>query len=126
MFTLYRKALAPAQKLYQTGLCSHIRTVILARFSKRSEDARRLKWRVTYWIGVHTIPNSRGSGVLSKLTQPQRLREIVEKRMNRLNLPQAEAQYFFILLCPLSNTLTIIRYNQIPSSNIQVNDTRLK
>lgn len=26
-----------------------------------------------------------------------------------IGLPHAQAQYFFILLCPVSNTLTIIR-----------------
>ena len=39
--------------------CSHLRTVILARFLYRSEAAQRrsLKWRVSYRICVHTIPD---------------------------------------------------------------------
>ena len=28
-----------------------------------AKTRRRLKWRIAYWIGVDTIPNSRGSGV---------------------------------------------------------------
>ena len=40
------------------GVCSHARTVVAAQFLWRSEAApcRSLKWIVTCWIGVHTIP----------------------------------------------------------------------
>ena len=53
MFTPCWIAFTPARKQYRIykASLSHITMVIsMLRLS--------LKWRVTYWIGVHTIPNS--------------------------------------------------------------------
>ena len=58
MFTPYRKAFAPARKPYRIGLPFTHKNGDLSEISVREPVAprRSLKWRVTYRIGVHTIP----------------------------------------------------------------------
>ena len=57
IFTLYRIALQPARKPYQIGLPFALKDGEFGVISLTELPRRSLKWRVTYQIGVHTIPD---------------------------------------------------------------------
>ena len=57
IFTLYRIALQPARKPYQIGLRFALKDGEFGVISLTELPRRSLKWRVTYQIGVHTIPD---------------------------------------------------------------------
>ena len=57
IFTLYRIALQPARKPYQIGLRFALKDGEFGVISVTELPRRSLKWRVTYQIGVHTIPD---------------------------------------------------------------------
>ena len=57
IFTLCRIALQPARKPYQIGLRFALKDGEFGVISVTELPRRSLKWRVTYQIGVHTIPD---------------------------------------------------------------------
>ena len=57
IFTLYRIALQPARKPYQIGLRFALKDGEFGVISLTEPPRRSPKWRITYQIGVHTIPD---------------------------------------------------------------------
>ena len=57
IFTLYRIALQPARKPYQIRLRFTLKDGEFGVISVTEPPRRSPKWRITYQIGVHTIPD---------------------------------------------------------------------